>query len=496
MGNMRMPSFSLIGVPSSAGAHHAGVELAPDALRAAGLLGKLRDRGMDVVDVGDVAGATFVTDRIGATARNLEAVVAAAQSVAVAVREARLAGRVPIVLGGDCTITLGVVAGLQGSGDVSLLYFDGDADLNAPAGTRSGVLDATGVAHLLGIADTPLSRIGHRFPMLKPEQLILLGYDPTDPDSFDGAALTARPTLRHYPGSELSRNPVEVARRALSGIPAAQQVVVHFDVDAVNSGDLPLANFPHYGQGVTLEQAGAVLRELLTAPALSALVLTEVNPTHDPSGHELARYVEAVVQALASAVGSPTAASRPLHSDKVELPRADVEAIQDAQVSVGGPELLPDLEPLWLTLFDHHLEIGAAGLPAIDRTASWGRRRALYESFLSQPGTFIVLAKVGDQPAGYVFAHVRPGDDDTWNTGPQIGHIDTLVVLPSERGNGLGTILLDTAERRFEESGVRDIELEVVAGNDRAMAYYQRRGMRVVLSTLLRIGTRPDSISK
>jgi len=72
-----------------------------------------------------------------------------------------------VVLGGDCTITLGVLAGVQRHApDAGLLYFDGDADLATPATTSSGVLDAMGAAHLLGLADNPLARLGPHFPML------------------------------------------------------------------------------------------------------------------------------------------------------------------------------------------------------------------------------------------------------------------------------------------------------------------------------------------
>jgi arginase len=46
---------------------------------------------------------------------------------------------------------------------------------------------------------------------------------------------------------------------------AAGPVVVHFDVDAVDSGDLPLGNFPHYGTGVSLQAAGEALRTLCSA---------------------------------------------------------------------------------------------------------------------------------------------------------------------------------------------------------------------------------------
>ncbi len=40
-----MVDWVVIGVPSSAGAHHAGQERAPDALRAAGLLDRLAAAG-------------------------------------------------------------------------------------------------------------------------------------------------------------------------------------------------------------------------------------------------------------------------------------------------------------------------------------------------------------------------------------------------------------------------------------------------------------------
>jgi arginase len=76
-------------------------------------------------------------------------------------------------------------------------------------------------------------------------------------------------------------------------------VIVHFDVDVVDSGDLPLGNFPHYGSGVRLDRVARCLRTLLADPACAGLVLTEVNPTYDPRGGQLARYVSAVAEALA-----------------------------------------------------------------------------------------------------------------------------------------------------------------------------------------------------
>ena len=301
---MPAPRVAIIGVPSSAGAHHAGQDLAPAALRAHGFAERLAAAGLQVEDTGDVAGEVFTVDRDDPAHRNLGAVVRVARAVAGAVADVRRAGSVAVVLGGDCTITLGVVAGVQrGDPSVALAYFDGDADLNTPARTRNGILDAMGIAHLLGLADTELARLDGRSPILDDDHLVMLGYDEGDPDAFDGSVLAARPRLRHVPDHELRADPAGVARKAVAALsPVAGSLVVHFDVDAVNSGDLPLGNFPHYGTGVGLDAAGDVLRELCAAPGLAAVVLTEVNPTYDPAGMQVARYVETVTRALGAAL--------------------------------------------------------------------------------------------------------------------------------------------------------------------------------------------------
>ena len=297
---------AVIGVPTSAGAHHAGQDLAPAAMRAHGFTQRLSAAGLDVEDRGDIAGEVFAVDHDNPSHRNLGAVLRVARAVADAVLDARRAGAVAVVLGGDCTITLGVVAGVQRhDATAGLAYFDGDADLSTPARTRSGILDSMGIAHLLGEADSELARLDGRSPILDDDHLFMLGYDEGDPDSFDARVFRARPRLRHVPDHELRSDPVGIARQAVAALSsAAGSLIVHFDADAVDSGDLPLGNFPHYGTGVKLDAAGDVLRELCSAPGLAAVVLTEVNPTYDPGGAQVGRYVDTVTRALAAGLQS------------------------------------------------------------------------------------------------------------------------------------------------------------------------------------------------
>ena len=291
--------WTLIGVPSSAGAHHAGQEQAPAALRAAGIVGRLQAAGVGVTDAGDVPGSVFAVDHSSLQARNLAAVAKVAHEVADAVAGLVARGHRPLVVGGDCTITLGVVAGCRRvHPDVGLAYVDGDADLGDLARAPSGILDAAGIAHLLGYGEPELTGLAGEPPMLQPSRLAIVGCDPLEETDEDRSFL-ARQGVSYTEGPELVADPEAAARKVLGALAGSGPVIVHFDVDVVDSGDLPLGNFPHYGSGVGLADAVRCLRVLLRHPSCAALVLTEVNPTYDADGSQLDRYLEGLTSALA-----------------------------------------------------------------------------------------------------------------------------------------------------------------------------------------------------
>jgi arginase len=295
-----MTSWTLIGVPTSAGAHHAGQDLAPAALRKAGLVDRLVAAGVRVTDAGDLPGSVFAVDHEHPDARNLGAVTRVAGEVADAVATVVAEGGRPLVVGGDCTITIGVVAGIRRQHpQVGLVYVDGDSDLNASGEDRSGILDSAGIAYLLGQGAPELAGLGGTVPLLDPDRLALVGCDPRE-STAEQKQFLADAGVSQSDNAELSGDPEGTAARALAALAGnAAPLVVHFDVDVVDSGDLPLGNFPHYGSGVLLDQAVRAVRVLAADPACAALVLTEVNPTYDPDGSLIDRYVDGVVRALA-----------------------------------------------------------------------------------------------------------------------------------------------------------------------------------------------------
>jgi arginase len=281
-------SLTIIGAPSSAGAYAPGQEKAPEAFRRHGLISALTREGLRVHDRGDLARFRWRPDPAHPKAMNRDAVVRAAAGVADRVAEALASDEAALVLGGDCTLELGTVAGaLRGIGSVGLVYIDLDTDLNPPEASV-GALDWTGVAHLLDIrgADALLSGFGPQRPMLAPSDILYFG---TDNITAGEAKTMSELKLEQISLIEVKADPEGAAKRAVAWAAAHDRMVVHLDADVLAFTDFPIAENTRRRAGLTLEELTVSLSCLLGAENWRALTLTEVNPDHAPDEEQAFR---------------------------------------------------------------------------------------------------------------------------------------------------------------------------------------------------------------
>lgn len=61
----------------------------------------------------------------------------------------------------------------------------------------------------------------------------------------------------------------------------------------------------------------------------------------------------------------------------------------------------------------------------------------------------------------------------------EVARVVSVAVLPAYRRRGVGTELMDLAERIMESEGCREIKLEVSVHNEGAIAFYRRLGYDV-----------------
>jgi len=99
--------ISVVGVPSSAASYAAGQDLAPAALRSAGLLKQLIASGLEVHDDGDLPHQAWSPDRDHPLAQNAGQATMSVRQLADRLGTLLARGDVALVLGGNCTIALG-----------------------------------------------------------------------------------------------------------------------------------------------------------------------------------------------------------------------------------------------------------------------------------------------------------------------------------------------------------------------------------------------------
>lgn len=288
--------IAIVGAPSSAGAYAPGQERAPTALREAGLIGSLERRGRDIQDRGDLPAFRWRVDHHSPRARNSGAVVAMIEGVRRKATAALAEGSAVLVLGGDCTTGLGSIAALTAiDEDAGLVYLDLHADMNVPGSVADGALDWMGLGHALDLPGA-LPEIAATCS-LTGEEIVLCGYSEAHATEFEREHV-ARLGLSTVSDEDVADDPAAAAHRALVAVGHRRSLAVHFDVDLVDFGQVPLSEHTGANQGIGFEQALAALRELLADPRVQIVTLTEHNPLHGaPDGSDTRRLAEALAAA-------------------------------------------------------------------------------------------------------------------------------------------------------------------------------------------------------
>jgi arginase len=154
---------AVLGAPNASGQRRAGVERAPAILRAAGILDDIRSLGWDVDDLGDahapkppVPSPPHGPPPTSVRKTNAwgDADAAALHSaVADRVHDALASGSVPLILGGDHSVSIGSVAGaLRHDPRLSVVWIDAHADVNSPEMSETGNFHGMSLAMVAGLA--------------------------------------------------------------------------------------------------------------------------------------------------------------------------------------------------------------------------------------------------------------------------------------------------------------------------------------------------------
>ncbi|RKE80175.1 arginase [Rhizobium sp. AG855] len=279
-------TVSLIGVPLEEGSGRGGCAMGPAALRIAGIAQALCDLGYTVEDRGDLRPAAARDLPEMERARKLDVVGAFTRAIEAETYEAASEGSVPVLLGGDHSLSMGSVSGMARHAQelgrpLFVLWLDAHSDFNAPDTSPSGNIHGMPVAFFCGKAEfapiLPKDR-----PFVDPRNVYQVGIRSVDEEE---RRLISDNEVNVFDMRAIDEDGMgSIIKRILSDVRAADALLhVSLDVDFLDPDVAPGVGTTVPG-GATFREAHLIMELLHDSGLVSSLDLVELNPFLDDRG--------------------------------------------------------------------------------------------------------------------------------------------------------------------------------------------------------------------
>jgi len=280
-------TFHVFGVPLRSGSLLPGNENDAQAYRDVHLLARLQAAGCKAVDDGDVAIPSYLPHHSLPPIRSWPGPRIVWDCVSERVTPVlQRSGQVPLLIGCDCSVVVGTTQALlhASSQEIRVLYIDGDFDDSPPDARRSQ--SAASCAVWLLTNNSPF----WAGPALRPSQVSVIG--------GTNASRSGQAGINSISLADIQRSkPREVAQQVLQSAPASASLLVHVDIDVLQSREMPAAYFPH-AEGMTLLELGELLGVLLKDPRIRIIEISEYAALRDFEQVSAGKLVDVLCEAL------------------------------------------------------------------------------------------------------------------------------------------------------------------------------------------------------
>lgn len=294
---------AVVSVSMDLGAGRRGVDMGPSALRLAGLTTTLQSLGRSVVEMGTVhAREPEALERMDPRARFLPEIADVCAGTRDLVARALSDGCVPLVLGGDHSLSMGSVAAVaafhrERGERIGVLWVDAHTDFNTPESTPSGNIHGMSLAVLAGGGPEELRSLSGAVPCVRPEDICVLGARSIDPGERERIRALG---IRVFTMTEIDERGIgpcvgEALDRVTDGTAGFH---LSFDLDGLDPMVAPGVGTPVPG-GLTYREGHLVCEKASASGRLLSVELVELNPVLDQEN----RTGRVGVGLLASALG-------------------------------------------------------------------------------------------------------------------------------------------------------------------------------------------------
>jgi arginase len=288
-----MKYVSVVGLPIYTITKYSGMGIAAGRLRKAGVLTAL---GGPVLDEGDIGLPHLETDVLEGGVKNFAHFRDSTSLIFESLKSLQ-AERV-ILLGGECSLAVGALAGLREAfgGKPGMLWMDAHGDFNTPESSPSSYIGGMCLAIACGRGPALSEAVDGYRPLLDEERLVHLGsraLDPPEAKAFETSPAKLL-TMDDVRKSGAKKVAAESARYLAD---RADWIACHLDVDVVDPDAVLAVNYPTPG-GLKPAEAAAIVKSLAATGKLRAVNVAAYNPSLDFDGSSAATIVSLIKESF------------------------------------------------------------------------------------------------------------------------------------------------------------------------------------------------------
>jgi arginase len=293
-----LTQFTIIDAPSILGLRPTGVQDLPEALKATGLMSKLRAKY-----AGQVSPLPYISERDKLTLLlNPDSIRLFSLRLADAVTSVLCKKQFPLVLGGDCSILIGNLLALRRLGRYGLFFIDGHVDFYQPEASPTGEVADMDLAIVSGRGPNVLTDIDGLKPLVRDEDIVVFGYRDAEQAASYGSQ-DIRDTNMHLFDLPYIRKigTISTAASQAVDILTNSELVgfwIHLDADVLDDSIMPAVDYRLGGDGLSFIELSELLKNLVASGHAVGMDITIFNPRMDLDGSITRKFVLSLLQGL------------------------------------------------------------------------------------------------------------------------------------------------------------------------------------------------------
>ncbi len=291
--------YVIIDAPSILGLRNTGVQNLPEALKKAGLMDRLNATFAGRVQPSMHYDPTRdpITHLLNGTS-----IMLFSKDLSKMVNIEIEKKNFPIVLGGDCSILIGVLLGLRKIGRYGLFFIDGHSDFYQPQASTTGEVADMELSVVSGRGPDILSNIEGLKPLVLDDDIVVFGYRDAEQSMSYGSNNVRNTNMQILDLSDIRNLGIKKATSlAVSNFLTSEDLPgfwIHLDADVLDDRVMSAVDYRLGNGGLEFSELSYILKTLTSSQKAIGITITIYNPNLDPSGSIAKNFVSCIVAGL------------------------------------------------------------------------------------------------------------------------------------------------------------------------------------------------------